>query len=483
MRSSRREEILRARKQEKLRWQVLDVIKSQCSIDVNNQQVHAVVAGVVERTEPQLQGMPPMQVVERLVPYCMGDLKTQGLVFEPVPQVQKTSHARFQPPSSNGVENMDMYLPYNAKAGQADPYAAMQLYTAEVARREEEKWKKLELERKLEQRRDLVNQMEQNRKRNDEAKKSELIWGVNQREAEKEYQKQQRTEMNTNRAKIKEERYKQKAYQEEWREIQKLEKSQALNTDLAYLKRVDDEILAAKQRDIELVEQRRREAEETMISNNAQRAKKMADLQREKDEDKERMRQWEAQETAKEARRRADLENMKKYQATLMDIGNEAVERQRELDRITDMNIQKAIDKKEEKARLAAEASAQARARMIQETNEWRAKEAKSRADFLAQEKFEEDERIRKMQEAFKLAEEEAIKKKVRESQAKAQYKTELMRQMQQQREAKRRNMVEMSPHEAAVNADVLKKFRPNPGGQYTQRGTSLARAGGNIIF
>ena len=43
----------------------------------------------------------------------------------------------------------------------------------------------------------------------------------------------------------------------------------------------------------------------------------MAELEREKNADKERMRQWEEQEKAKEARRLADLEAMKKHKKTL----------------------------------------------------------------------------------------------------------------------------------------------------------------------
>ena len=195
------------------------------------------------------------------------------------------------------------------------------------------------------------------------------------------------------------------------------------------------------------------------------------------------MRQWEEQEKAKEARRLADLEAMKKHQSVLMTLGNEAIEQQRERERITQANIEVAIRKQDEKARLAQEASEAARKKMINDTNIWRQHEQMNRE---AQKKAEweaEQERLRRMHMEFNRQEELAKEKERQNALAKAQYKRDLMNQMHEQQEAKRRSYVEMSPHEAAVNQSVLQKFRRDDAA-YTSRSSTMRSAGkSSIIF
>merc|ERR1711871_464536 len=95
----------------------------------------------------------------------------------------------------------------------------------------------------------------------------------------------------------------------------------------------------------------------TMVRNAQVRAERESILENERREDKQRMMEWEALENAKEARRLADLEAMKKHQATLMNIGNEAIEKQKRMDAIIEQNIQRAVEIQEEKSRRAEEAS------------------------------------------------------------------------------------------------------------------------------
>ena len=200
-----------------------------------------------------------------------------------------------------------------------------------------------------------------------------------QREQAKAYESKLKNEKAQRIRQRNEERALQSQYKQEWDSIKARAKQDELNADLAYLKRVENEIEQAKERDRMMLEQRRAEAEKTRIENERQKEIKMKILEREKEEDQERMRQFEANELAKEKRRLADLEAMKKHQSVLMTLGNEAIEKQRERDRITEQNIERAIRLQDEKARLAHEASEAARKKMIHDTNVWRQEEEASR--------------------------------------------------------------------------------------------------------
>jgi hypothetical protein len=478
--SSRRDEILRARKQEKLRWQVLDDIRRSYDVDANDTRVQQAVTSVVEQTEQQLQGLDPREVVGRLVQFCVGELQSQDLLRMP----RQNSSSSLEPGGGSNQQNpgmQDMYMPYNAKAGDVDPYAAIQIYQNEVARHKEEQFRTMEASRKVNQRNDLLRQMEENTRLRERQRVEDRSFDDVQRQQRKEYEKLVTTEEMDAKKRVNEERKKQIAYQESWSMQRQEEKERELAQDRAYLQRVENEIQLAKERDIQMLEQRRKEAEQTMIGNTAVRAARMAKLEQEKCEDKERMRQWEALENAKEARRRADLEAMKKHQAALMDIGNEAIEKQRRMDEIIEQNIQKAVEAQEEKSRQAQAASERARQNMIQDTNQWRQKEAESRQIFRDEEAAAEAARVKRMQDAFKNAEEEAARQKMLNARAKAQYKNDLMDQMAAQDEAKRRSLVEMSPHEAAVNQQVLSRFKR--GDAMSARSSPFQRAGNNIIF
>jgi len=151
------------------------------------------------------------------------------------------------------------------------------------------------------------------------------------------------------------------------------------------------------------------------------------------------------------------------------------------MDEIIEQNIQKAVEAQEEKSRQAQAASERARQNMIQDTNQWRQKEAESRQIFRDEEAAAEAARVKRMQDAFKNAEEEAARQKMLNARAKAQYKNDLMDQMAAQDEAKRRSLVEMSPHEAAVNQQVLSRFKR--GDAMSARSSPFQRAGNNIIF
>ena len=50
-------------------------------------------------------------------------------------------------------------LPYNAKAGDVDPYAAMMLYQSKIAKEKEDKWTAMDRERKKAQAEELNAQV------------------------------------------------------------------------------------------------------------------------------------------------------------------------------------------------------------------------------------------------------------------------------------------------------------------------------------
>ncbi len=476
-RSSRREEIMRARKYEKVMWQIIDVLKQNYDISANDKSVQNTITAIIEKTAPQMQGLPIQEQVSRLSQYCEGDLQNQGLISLKQTYQNNTNNATQQSSTD------ELILPYNAKAGDVDPYAAMLLYQSKLAKEKEDQWAELNGQRKLEQMKQLNDQVNENRNRRIKEREDELKWGIMQREQANIYDKKLKEEQAQRTRKRNEERFVQQQYKNEWDGIKQNAKQQELNADLAYLQRVEDEIQQAKIRDQMLLEQRREEAEQTKIENQRQKAIKMAQLEREKNEDKERMRQWEAEEKAKEQRRLADLEAMKKHQSVLMSIGNEAIEKQKERDRITQANIERAIRLQEEKSRLAQEASDAARNKMIQDTNLWRQQEKMNREAKKKAEWDAEQDRVRRMQEEYQRQEELAREKERQNSIAKAQYKRDLMNQMQEQQEAKRRSYVEMSPHEAAVNQSVLQKFRRDDAA-YTSRGSTMRSAGkSSIIF
>ena len=475
-RASRREEIMRARKYEKLMWQIMDNLKQNYDINTNDRNVQTTITSIIEQTGPQMQGMPIPEQINRLTSYCEGELQNQNLMSRK--QTMQENYNTTQQQNEN-----DLILPYNAKAGDVDPYAAMMLYQSKIAQEKEDQWAIMNQQRKQEQMKQLNDQVNENRARRTKEREDELKWGIMQRQQAKAYDAKLKEEQAQRSRKRNEEKFVQDQYKQEWDSIKQNAKQVELNSDLEYLQRVENEIQEAKRRDQMLLEQRRQEAEQTKIENQRQKAIKMAELEREKNADKERMRQWEEQEKAKEARRLADLEAMKKHQSVLMTLGNEAIEQQRERERITQANIEVAIRKQDEKARLAQEASEAARKKMINDTNIWRQQEQMNRE---AQKKAEweaEQERVRRMQTEFNRQEELAKEKERQNALAKAQYKHDLMNQMAEQQEAKRRSYVEMSPHESAVNQTVLQKFRRDDAA-YTSRGNTMRSAGkSSIIF
>ena len=475
-RASRREEIMRARKYEKLMWQIMDNLKQNYDINTNDRNVQTTITSIIEQTGPQMQGMPIPEQINRLTSYCEGELQNQNLMSRK--QTMQENYNTTQQQNEN-----DLILPYNAKAGDVDPYAAMMLYQSKIAQEKEDQWAIMNQQRKQEQMKQLNDQVNKNRARRTKEREDELKWGIMQRQQAKAYDAKLKEEQAQRSRKRNEEKFVQDQYKQEWDGIKQNAKQAELNSDLEYLQRVENEIQEAKRRDQMLLEQRRQEAEQTKIENQRQKAIKMAELEREKNADKERMRQWEEQEKAKEARRLADLEAMKKHQSVLMTLGNEAIEQQRERERITQANIEVAIRKQDEKARLAQEASEAARKKMINDTNIWRQHEQMNRE---AQKKAEweaEQERLRRMHTEFNRQEELAKEKERQNALAKAQYKHDLMNQMAEQQEAKRRSYVEMSPHESAVNQTVLQKFRRDDAA-YTSRGNTMRSAGkSSIIF
>eukprot|EP00944_MAST-04C_sp_MAST-4C-sp1_P013451 g13451.t1 len=478
-RSARRDEILRARKYEKVMWQIIGRLQQTYEVPVNDRRLQGAITGIIQNTEPQMQGLTLPEQIDRLVQFCEGELQNQNLLV--LKQTLQNPSSAYN--SYSNEDTNDLVLPYNAKAGDVDPYAAMMLYQSKIAKEKEDKWTAMDRERKKAQMEELNAQVSENRNRITKARQDELKWGVMQREQAKMYEAKLKNDKAQRIRQRNEERAVQSQYKQEWDSIKAKAKQEELNADLAYLQRVENEIEQAKQRDRMMLEQRRAEAEKTRIENELQRGIKMKMLEKEKEEDQERMRQFEANELAKEKRRLADLEAMKKHQSVLMTIGNEAIERQREIDRITDENIERAIRLQDEKARLAQEASEAARKKMIHDTNVWRQHEEASRQ---AQKKAEwdaEQERLRKMQSEFQRQEELERERQRQNQLAKVQYKQDLMNQMREQQEAKRRSYIEMSPHEAAVNQAVLNKFRRDDEA-YTKRGNTMRNAGrSSIIF
>lgn len=275
-RSSRREEIMRARKYEKIMWQIIDSLRQNYDISANDRSVQNTITAIIEKTAPQMQGLPIQEQVSRLSQYCEGDLQNQGLIS--MKQVmQNTTNNMTQQNSSD-----DLILPYNAKAGDVDPYAAMMLYQSKLAKEKEDQWSELNKQRKSEQMKQLNDQVNANRNRKIKQREDELKWGVMQREQAKLYDAKLKEEQAQRARKRNEERFVQSQYKNEWDSIKNNAKQQELNADLAYLQRVEDEIKQAKMRDQMLLEQRRQEAEQTKIENQKQKAIKMAQLEREK---------------------------------------------------------------------------------------------------------------------------------------------------------------------------------------------------------
>ena len=79
-RASRREEIMRARKYEKLMWQIMDNLKQNYDINTNDRNVQTTITSIIEQTGPQMQGMPIPEQINRLTSYCEGELQNQNLM-------------------------------------------------------------------------------------------------------------------------------------------------------------------------------------------------------------------------------------------------------------------------------------------------------------------------------------------------------------------------------------------------------------------
>ena len=134
-RLARRENILRARKQEKLKWQVLDVLGA----DTRDPQVGAAAARVIAELEPQLAGgnLSINEQVQRLAPHVAQALsRLPGAeVMANGPRDSGTAPATDPAGSRGGAVP---YMPYHAVAGEADPYAALIHHQVRVAEQQEQ---------------------------------------------------------------------------------------------------------------------------------------------------------------------------------------------------------------------------------------------------------------------------------------------------------------------------------------------------------
>ena len=154
-RASRREEIMRARKYEKLMWQIMDNLKQNYDINTNDRNVQTTITSIIEQTGPQMQGMPIPEQINRLTSYCEGELQNQNLMSRK--QTMEENNNTTQQQNEN-----DLILPYNAKAGDVDPYAAMMLYQSKIAQEKEDQWAIMNQQRKQEQMKQLNDQVNEN---------------------------------------------------------------------------------------------------------------------------------------------------------------------------------------------------------------------------------------------------------------------------------------------------------------------------------
>ena len=487
-RLNRRQNVLVARRQEKKKWMALDIIQQRRGQDglaphnLRDPAVDRAVTQVVAEIEPQLAGgaLAIDEQVQRMVPHVQRAIEQLVGPAGGAAVVDEDPAAAFAR-LMGGVaeETQAMAMPYNATAGEGDPYAALIQYQARQADEREAKLKVEQQKRKAEQAAFLQEQIALRKKIAADERAKQIQMELQEQENRNKWQRQEALKMQLAEQKRRAEYAQILEYQEQRQKKNAAEKARVMAQDKQYLRQIEQAQLAAEERDRQRQIQWKEEAKKTKEANDARLGLRAAAARREIEEDKARNRIFEERQAATEAQRIADLESIKRRQEDLTNLGVKAANEQYEREQEIERQIQKAIRQDEEKVRLRDEEKARAKAAFLEEQRRWKASEDARKAEASARQKAEEMQEVLMFKQQLLQAEAmDATKAQDRRAAAAAVHST-LKQQMVERQQRNRKARVEMSAQEFAMNAQVLGSFSPaKPSARST-----MGRAGRSIIF
>jgi hypothetical protein len=473
-RLARRENILRARKQEKLKWQVLNKLGA----NVRDPQVGAAAAQVIAELEPQLAGgnLSIDEQVQRLVPYVSQALA--GLPGEAGGAQGRDAAANFANLMGD-VAPEPVPMPYHAVAGEADPYAALIHHQVRIAEQHQQKVLAEAQQTKTKQAAFLRDQVDFRKRAQAEERAAQLKFDLQQQEVQHAWERAEAIKMQEKEQRRRADYQEILAFQQETRAKVEAEKARAKQRDQDYLETVRRATLASKERDRQDAMRWMEEAKKTKIANDARLGVRREQALREKEEDKARIRVFEARQKAADEARQAGLDALKRNQEVLTNLGRAAVAEQEKRDALVEEQIQAAVRLGEEKARRVDEEKARKKATFKQEQLQWRQQERQRKEEQIMLRRQEELREVEDMRIQFALNQSEDARKIEERRRASASISQDLRRQIYEKQVRSRKAKVEMSPAELSMNAQVLSQFSPaRPSAR-----SAISRAGQSIIF
>eukprot|EP00946_MAST-07B_sp_MAST-7B-sp1_P004659 g4659.t1 len=433
--------------------------------------VDSTASRVIADLEPQLAGgnLSIDEQVRRLTPHVAQALQ------------QLPNRGATNPDAESAVKPApnQVLMPYHAVAKDADPYAALIRHKVRIAEEREKEMLAKAQKTKNEQAAFLREQVEARKRVQAEERAAQLRFDLEQQERHNAWNRAEAMKMQEKEQKRRAEYQDIIAFQKTVQAKVKAENEAALQKDREYLETVRLATEAAKERELEQTRRWREEARKTKIANDARLGRRREMALREKEEDKARIRIYEARQQAAEERRQAELDALKRNQEVLTNLGRAAAEEQQRRDAIVEQQIQDAIRLQEEKAKRLEEEKERKKAIFKYEQQQWRQQEIQRKEREMMIRRQQELKDVEDMRIQFARAQAEDVKKAEERRRAAASISQDLRRQIDEKKIRNRKAMVEMSPAEMSMNAQVLSQFSPaRPSAR-----SAMSRVGQSIIF
>ena len=486
---SRREEIVRLRRQEKLKYLCLNEIvreRAQYNLPPFHMSDPAILSAattVVQQVAPQLtsQGYTTAQQVQHLVPLINsaiagiagGVVNGGGLTDN-----NEQAYQRMM----GGKPEAILQMPYNSNAGEGDPYAALLIHQVRVADDRERKLAGVEAERRAKQSAFLQQQIDLKAKLVKEAREKQIRLELIEQEKHHEWTRQENEKVYQKEVARREEYQRIMEYQQQRQTKVEQEKAQVQIQDQMFLTNIANAQVAADAREQEEASRWRIEAQKTKEQNDLQLEARAKMAKREVEQDKERIRVLIQIQKDNDARRLADLESTKKHQDVLTALGEKAAEKQAANDARIEEQINAAIRRDEIKRDKKEADKASAKAQFLEDQRIWRNQELGRKQSIEMTRKQNEMDEVNRMRLQYMEGEKQDAKKAELKKRQAQDMNVYLRQQMNLRVERDKAARVMMSPHELAMNAGVLSQFSP---ARKPEKGTSqtFTRAGNNVIF
>jgi len=482
---SRRDEIIRARKLEKLKWLCLDSIadiRKQNGLQPFHMQdpaIDSAATSVIAQAYDQIINSSLPQQVNMLVPYInqaiaeiAGDVVNGGSLTD----TDQQAYDRMMGDKESAARSA---MPYNSGAKDGDPYAALLLHQVKEADKREIKLAAEKAERRKKQSAFLNEQIVLKKRLEEEAKVKQLRLDLIEKEKQNEWTRLEN-------AKNQEKEMARRAEYQRIMEFSVQRNKQLENErdavrlqDQQFLQQIADAQIAADHREKEIDIKWKEEARLTKESNDERLGIRVQAAQREMEEDKERIRLLMEVQKKDDERRKADLESMKRHQDVLTGLGEKAAQDREAFEARIEEQIQAAILIDQEKVRKKEQAKQDAKTKFLQEQALWRDSEKQRKLESIQLAKREEYEEVARFKQKV-IDDYELDLKKAEEKRRQAQeVNAQLRQQMIARQERDRAAKVHMSPAELAMNAGVLSQFSP----VRRPEKSTMQRTGQSIIF